>query len=241
MGDALVIIPTYNEAENIGDVIDSVFSLEEAFDILVVDDSSPDGTAEIVKRLQQKFPGRLHLLIREKKEGLGKAYVSGFKWALSHDYQYIFEMDADLSHNPADLPRLLSVLRDEQCDMVIGSRYISGVNVVNWPLSRVILSYFASVYVRLITGIHIKDTTAGFVGYRREVLNALNFDKIHFVGYGFQIEMKYRAWKKGFCIKEIPIIFINRQKGVSKMTGGIVREGILGVLKLKWKNMWGKL
>ncbi len=241
MTTSLVIIPTYNEAENIQDIIRAVLSLPVPFDILVVDDNSPDGTADLVRELQKQVPDRVHLLVRKKKEGLGKAYISGFKWALDRRYDYIFEMDADFSHNPEDLPRMRKVLQDEKCDMVIGSRYISGVNVVNWPLSRVILSYFASVYVRLITGMDIKDTTAGFVGYKKEVLASLNFDKIQFVGYGFQIEMKYRAWKKAFCIKEIPIIFINRQKGVSKMTGGIVTEGVLGVLKLKWKSITGRL
>ncbi len=241
MTTSLVIIPTYNEAENIQDIIRAVLSLPVPFDILVVDDNSPDGTADLVRELQKQIPDRVHLLVRKKKEGLGKAYISGFKWALDRRYDYIFEMDADFSHNPEDLPRMRKVLQDEKCDMVIGSRYISGVNVVNWPLSRVILSYFASVYVRLITGMDIKDTTAGFVGYKKEVLASLNFDKIQFVGYGFQIEMKYRAWKKAFCIKEIPIIFINRQKGVSKMTGGIVTEGVLGVLKLKWKSITGRL
>jgi dolichol-phosphate mannosyltransferase len=241
MANPLVIIPTYNEAENIEDIVRAVFNLPVDFDVLVVDDHSPDGTAALVEKLQTGFGNRLHLLKRKKKDGLGRAYIAGFKWALSEGYEFIFEMDADFSHNPSDLPRLLKVLTGENCDMVIGSRYISGVNVVNWPLSRVILSYFASVYVRIITGMNIKDTTAGFVGYRSSVLKALDFDSIQFVGYGFQIEMKYRAWKKGFCIKEIPIIFINRQKGVSKMTGGIVTEGILGVLKLKWKSITGRL
>ncbi len=239
-GKALVIIPTYNEAENINEIIDAVLALPATFDILVVDDNSPDGTAGLVKE-KQKTSRRIFLLERPGKEGLGKAYIAGFRWALDRNYDYIFEMDADFSHNPADLPRLLKTLKDEGYDMVIGSRYISGVNVVNWPLSRVILSYFASVYVRLITGMHIKDTTAGFVGYRRRVLEAVDLDKIQFVGYGFQIEMKYRAWRKGFKIKEIPIIFINRQKGVSKMSGGIIHEGIWGVLKLKWKAVTGKL
>ncbi len=241
MPKRLVIIPTYNEVENIRDILRAVMKLPVAFEVLVVDDNSPDGTAGKVRETEHDFPGKIHLLVREKKEGLGKAYIAGFRWALEHDYDLIFEMDADFSHNPEDLLRMTEVLENENCDMVIGSRYISGVNVVNWPLSRVILSYFASVYVRLITGMHIKDTTAGFVGYKREVLKSLDFDKIHFVGYGFQIEMKYRAWKKGFCIKEIPIIFINRQKGVSKMTGGIITEGILGVLELKWKSITGKL
>jgi dolichol-phosphate mannosyltransferase len=241
MSGALVIIPTYNEAENIRDVVRAVMNLPQDFHILVVDDNSPDGTAELVEKMQEEFPGRLHLLKRKEKDGLGRAYLAGFAWALEHPYEYVFEMDADLSHNPSDLPRLLDELKNNGCDMVIGSRYISGVNVVNWPLSRVILSYFASKYVRIVTGMNIKDTTAGFVGYRRQVLEALDLKKIQFTGYGFQIEMKYRAWKKGFCIREIPIIFINRQKGVSKMSGGIVHEGIWGVLRLKWKSITGKL
>ncbi len=240
MSQSLVIIPTYNEAENIREIIRAVKQLPEAFDILVVDDNSPDGTADLVKESQTEFPG-VFLLLRDKKEGLGKAYIAGFKWALERDYDFIFEMDADFSHNPSDLPSLLKVLKDDEADMVIGSRYISGVNVVNWPLSRVILSYLASVYVRVITGMKIMDTTAGFVGYKKKVLASLNFEKIHFVGYGFQIEMKYRAWKKGFRIKEIPIIFINRMKGQSKMTGGIISEGIWGVLLLKWKSITGRL
>ena len=239
--ESIVIIPTYNEAENIEDIIRAVMELPERFDVLVVDDNSPDGTAAIVKKVAEQFPGRVDLLLRKKKEGLGRAYIAGFKEALRKGYAYIFEMDADFSHNPSDLPRLLHVLKDENCDVAIGSRYISGVNVVNWPLGRVILSYAASVYVRMITGMNIKDTTAGFVGYRRRVLESLDFDKIQFTGYGFQIEMKYRAWKKGFCIREIPIIFINRQKGVSKMNGGIVTEGILGVLRLKLKSLTGRL
>ncbi len=235
----LVIIPTYNEAENIMDIVAAVKALPEGFDVLVVDDNSPDGTAELVRKAAQTHKG-VHLLLRQKKEGLGKAYIAGFRWALEHGYDYVFEMDADFSHNPADLPRLLEVLRTE-ADMVIGSRYISGVNVVNWPLSRVLLSYFASWYVRLITGMHIKDTTAGFVGYRRAVLESIDLDRIQFSGYGFQIEMKYRARSKGFRIREIPIIFVNRQKGVSKMSGGIITEGILGVLRLKFKHLSGRL
>jgi len=237
---SLVIIPTYNEIENIRDIVGAVMALDEPFDILVVDDSSPDGTADAVRELQKHYGERLHLLVRPEKNGLGRAYIEGFRYGLDHHYDYIFEMDADFSHNPDDLPRLLEALQRD-ADMVIGSRYISGVNVVNWPLSRVLLSYFASMYVRLVTGMHIKDTTAGFVGYRREVLEQINLDNIHFSGYGFQIEMKYRAYKKGFRIREIPIIFINRQKGVSKMNGGIISEGIWGVLYLKWKSLTGKL
>ncbi len=238
-GKALVIVPTYNEAENITGIIDAVLALPGDFHLLVVDDNSPDGTANLVKQKQQNSE-KIFLLERPGKQGLGKAYIAGFRWALEKDYDFIFEMDADFSHNPEDLPRLLKTLK-KGYDLVIGSRYVSGVNVVNWPLSRVILSYFASVYVRFITGMHIKDTTAGFVGYKRKILETVDLNKIQFVGYGFQIEMKYRAWRKGFKIKEIPIIFINRQKGVSKMSGGIIREGIWGVLKLKWKAITGKL
>jgi len=239
-GKPLVIIPTYNEIENIRDIVGAVMALPENFHVLVVDDNSPDGTADAVRKMQERFQDRLHLLVRPEKNGLGRAYLAGFREAMKRGYDYIFEMDADFSHNPEDLPRLLAALK-EDADMVIGSRYISGVNVVNWPLSRVLLSYFASMYVRLITGMNIKDTTAGFVGYRRNVLESIDLDNIHFSGYGFQIEMKYRAYKKGFRIREIPIIFINRQKGVSKMNGGIISEGVWGVLYLKWKSLTGKL
>ncbi|NPA42888.1 MAG: polyprenol monophosphomannose synthase [Chlorobi bacterium] len=237
----VVVIPTYNEAENITDIIRAVMELPRPFDVLVVDDNSPDGTGKLVEEAARRYPGRVHLLARPGKEGLGKAYIAGFREALARGYEYIFEMDADFSHNPADLPRLADVLEKEGCDVAIGSRYITGVNVVDWPLSRVLLSYFASWYVRLVTRMRIHDTTAGFVGYRRKVLESVNFDDIQFTGYGFQIEMKYRAWKKGFCIKEIPIIFINRQKGESKLHGGIITEGMWGVLKLRWKSLIGKL
>jgi len=237
----LVIIPTYNEAENIREILRAVMHVPGPFDVLVVDDNSPDGTATLVEETMKEFPGRIRLLKRPAKEGLGKAYIAGFRKALEWGYAYIYEMDADFSHNPHDLPRLRKVLTDENCDLAIGSRYISGVNVVNWPLSRVILSYLASVYVRLITGMDIRDTTAGFVGYKRKVLESINFDNIQFTGYGFQIEMKYRAYRKGFCIREIPIIFINRQKGVSKMHGGIITEGLWGVLKLKIKSLFNRL
>ena len=233
---ALVIIPTYNEKENIELIIEAVFALPEAFDVLVVDDNSPDGTGDIVRNLISKYPDSLHLLMREKKEGLGRAYIAGFKWALSEGYEYILEMDADFSHNPNDLVRLLATCRDEGYDLSIGSRYISGITVMNWPLSRVLLSYFASKYVNLITGMPIKDSTAGFVCYRAKFLSYINLDKISFVGYAFQIEMKYYAYKLGFKIKEIPIVFLERQRGQSKMNKKIVFEAMWGVLQLRFHN-----
>ena len=235
MSNALVIIPTYNEKENIAEIIRYVFGLEKDFDILVVDDNSPDGTADIVKDLQMDFSDNLFLLNRQQKEGLGKAYIAGFKWALQHDYDYIFEMDADFSHPPADLLKLRYVLENDEADVSVGSRYLKGrINVVNWDLTRILLSYFASIYVRIITGIPVRDTTAGFVGYKRKVLQSFDFDKIKFVGYAFQIEMKYAAWKMGFRIKEVPIIFTDRVKGKSKMHGGIISEAIWGVLKMRF-------
>jgi dolichol-phosphate mannosyltransferase len=215
-----------------------VFSLSVNFDILVVDDSSPDGTGEVVKRLQSRFFKRLHLIERKEKSGLGTAYIAGFKWALQQDYEYIFEMDADFSHNPADLLRLYKVCSEEEADVAIGSRYISGVNVVNWPITRVLLSFFASKYVRLISGINIKDTTAGFKCYRREVLETIDLDKIHFKGYAFQIEMKFVAYKSGFRLKEIPIVFVNREAGTSKMSGGIFGEALFGVIQLKLHSLF---
>jgi len=234
---ALVIIPTYNEKENITGIVDRVFQLEKPFNILVVDDNSPDGTAEIVKKIQKKYPEKLFLLNRPKKEGLGKAYIDGFKWALQHSYDYVFEMDADFSHPPEKLVDLLKTLEQNEADISIGSRYMKGrINVVNWDLKRILLSYFASLYVRLITGIPVKDTTAGFVGYKKDVLQSFDFDKIEFVGYAFQIEMKYKAWKKGFKIKEIPIIFTDRVQGKSKMHGGIISEAIWGVIKLRFSK-----
>ncbi len=237
MSKALVIIPTYNEKENIPGIIPYVFHLERAFDILVVDDNSPDGTAQVVSELQKQYPDRLHLLNRPSKQGLGKAYIDGFKWALQHDYDYIFEMDADFSHPPKALEQLLKVLEKNEADVSVGSRYLKGkINVVNWDLKRILLSYFASIYVRIITGIPVKDTTAGFVGYKKEVLKSFDFDRIEFVGYAFQIEMKYKAWKKGFKIKEIPIIFTDRIKGKSKMHGGIISEAIWGVLKMRFSK-----
>ena len=237
MKKSLVIIPTYNEKDNIQDIINKVFQLERNFDILVVDDNSPDGTAQIVSKLQKEFPGKLFLLNRPEKKGLGKAYIAGFKWAIQHQYDFIFEMDADFSHPPEKLVNLLEVLEKNQADVSIGSRYLKGrINVVNWDLKRILLSYFASIYVRMITGIPVKDTTAGFVGYKKEVLQSFHFDKIKFVGYAFQIEMKYKAWKKGFKLKEIPIIFTDRIKGKSKMHGGIISEAIWGVLKMRFSK-----
>jgi len=242
MSNALVIIPTYNEKENIEDIIRYVFNLDGAFDILVVDDNSPDGTAEIVENLQKEFQERLHLLNRAKKEGLGKAYLAGFRWALQNDYAYIFEMDADFSHPPKDLEKMLEILENNQADVVVGSRYLQGrIGVANWDLKRILLSYFASLYVRIITQIPVKDTTAGFVGYKRKVLETIDLNNIEFVGYAFQIEMKYKAWKKGFVIKETPIIFTDREKGKSKMHGSIISEAAWGVLKLKIKSLTGKL
>jgi len=240
MSDAIVIIPTYNEKENIKAIIEAVFNLSEAFDILIVDDNSPDGTADIVTELQAHFPEKLHLLLREEKNGLGTAYIAGFKWCLQKKYQFIFEMDADFSHNPIDLTRLLTTATSTDADVVVGSRYIKGVNVVNWPLARVLLSYGASFYVKLITGMRVQDPTAGFVCYKRNVLESINLDEIKFIGYAFQIEMKFKAYKKGFKIAEIPIIFTDRVKGKSKMSGGIISEAIFGVISLKWKSLFKK-
>lgn len=239
MNNSIVVIPTYNELENIENIIRSVFTLEKQFDILIVDDGSPDGTAAVVKRLQQEYGDhRLHLQERKGKLGLGTAYIHGFKYSLAHGYEYIFEMDADFSHNPADLVRLYKACAEEGYDVAIGSRYIQGVNVVNWPMNRVLMSYFASHYVRTVTGMDIQDTTAGFKCYRREVLETINLDKIRFVGYAFQIEMKFLAHKYGFKIKEVPIIFTDRTKGVSKMSKGIFKEAVLGVLKMKVDSLF---
>ena len=233
--DSIVIIPTYNEKENIEKIIRAINALDKQFHILVIDDGSPDGTASIVKRLMQnEFEGRLFILERPGKLGLGTAYILGFKWALQHDYEYIFEMDADFSHDPADLPRLYSACHDDGYDLAIGSRYVSGVNVVNWPMGRVLMSYFASKYVRFVTGFKVHDTTAGFKCYRRRVLQTIELDKIRFRGYAFQIEMKFTAYKIGFRIKEVPVIFVNRREGVSKMSGGIFGEAFLGVMRLRW-------
>ena len=235
--DSIVIIPTYNEKENIENIIRAVFSLEKVFHILVIEDGSPDGTADIVKRLQIEFPERLFMVQRTGKLGLGTAYIEGFKWSIRHQYNYIFEMDADFSHNPNDLPRLYAACAEEGNDVAIGSRYISGVNVVNWPMGRVLMSYFASKYVRIITGLKIHDTTAGFVCYRRKVLETIPLNQIRFKGYAFQIEMKYTAYKCGFKIIEVPVIFINRELGTSKMNSSIFGEAIFGVIKLKI-NSW---
>jgi len=233
MPTKLVIIPTYNEKENIENIIRAVFALKEEFHLLVIDDGSPDGTASIVKNLQKAFPERLFIVERKGKLGLGTAYIAGFKWGLEHKYDFIFEMDADFSHNPDDLPRLYNACANEGADVAIGSRYVSGVNVVNWPIGRVLMSYFASKYVKFITGLKIFDTTAGFKCYRREVLETIELDKIRFKGYAFQIEMKFTAFKCGFTLKEVPIIFINRQLGTSKMSGGIFGEAFMGVIQLK--------
>ena len=239
--DSIIIIPTYNEKENIEKIIRAIFSLEKSFHILVIDDGSPDGTADIVKGLMDKeFNGQLFLVEREGKQGLGTAYICGFKWSLSHDYEYIFEMDADFSHNPSDLPRLYSACADEGYDLAIGSRYVSGVNVVNWPMGRVLMSYYASKYVRIITGLKIKDTTAGFKCYRRRVLSTIDLDHIRFKGYAFQIEMKFTTYKCGFKIKEVPVVFVNRVEGVSKMSGGIFSEALFGVMRLRWDGWFKK-
>lgn len=239
--DSIVIIPTYNEKENMEKIVRAVFSLEKCFHILVIDDGSPDGTADIVKRLMRdEFPDRLFLVERTGKLGLGTAYIAGFKWALERDYEYIFEMDADFSHNPNDLPRLYAACHDEGADVSVGSRYITGVNVVNWPMGRVLMSYFASKYVRFVTGISVNDTTAGFVCYRRRVLQTLEFDKIRFKGYAFQIEMKYTAYRIGFKIKEVSVVFVNRKEGTSKMSGGIFSEALFGVMRLRLDGWFRK-
>lgn len=239
--DSIVIIPTYNEKENIENIIRAVMALEDNFSILVIDDGSPDGTGGIVKRLMENdFKDRLHIIERAGKMGLKSAYITGFKWCIERSYEYIFEMDADFSHAPADLPRLLSACRDEGCDLAIGSRYVSGVNVVNWPIGRVLMSYFASKYVNFVTRLPIHDTTAGFICYRREVLETMELDKIHFKGYAFQIEMKFTAYKCGFNIKEVPIVFVNREHGTSKMSGGIFSEAFFGVIRLKISSWFRK-
>lgn len=231
--DSLVIIPTYNEKENIANIIKVVIGLPHEFDVLVIDDNSPDGTAFIVQGLMQEFPERVHLVQREGKLGLGTAYIAGFKWALERHYQYIIEMDADFSHNPNDLIPLRAACADDGADVSVGSRYITGVNVVNWPMGRVIMSYYASAYVRIVTGMKVRDTTAGFVCYTRRVLEAINLDRVEFKGYAFQIEMKFTAYKLGFTIKEVPIIFVNRVLGTSKMNTSIFGEAVFGVIKLK--------
>lgn len=241
--DSIVIIPTYNEKENIEAIIRAVTGLQEhAFDILIIDDGSPDGTADIVKRLMaEEFKDRVFLVERQGKLGLGTAYIAGFKWALEHHYEYVFEMDADFSHDPKDLPRLYKVCAEEGYDVAVGSRYVSGVNVVNWPMGRVLMSYFASKYVRFVTGFPINDTTAGFKCYRRRVLETIDLDAIRFKGYAFQIEMKFTAYKLGFRIKEVPVVFVNRQLGTSKMSGGIFGEALFGVMRLRWAALTGKI
>ncbi|MFV0589924.1 MAG: polyprenol monophosphomannose synthase [Draconibacterium sp.] len=235
MSKNLVIIPTYNEKENVEKMIRKVFSLEKPFDLLIVEDNSPDGTAAIVKRLMKEFDGKLHILERKGKLGLGTAYIAGFKWALERDYDAVCEMDCDFSHNPDDLLRLFKAIEDG-ADVAVGSRYITGINVVNWPLGRVLMSYFASMYVRIVTGMDVRDTTAGFVCWRREVLETIDLDKIKLIGYGFQIEMKFTAFKFGFSIKEVSIVFTDRQEGSSKMSGGIFNEALWGVLKMKMRS-----
>ena len=240
MVENLVIIPTYNEKENIEKIIRYVFNLPMLFHILVVEDNSPDGTADIVKNLMKEFPDRLFIEERKGKLGLGTAYIHGFKWALSRDYQYVFEMDADFSHNPDDLIRLHDACANG-ADLAVGSRYKCGVNVVNWPMSRVLMSYYASAYVRFVTRINVRDTTAGFVCYTRKVLETIDFDRVKFIGYAFQIEMKYTAWKLGFNIEEVSIIFTDRKEGTSKMSKGIFKEAIFGVINLRWRGMTGKI
>ncbi|HPI54799.1 MAG TPA: polyprenol monophosphomannose synthase [Chitinophagaceae bacterium] len=233
----IVIIPTFNEIENIEKIIRKVFSLQDEFHILIIDDGSPDGTAQKVKQIQPEFANRLFILERSGKQGLGTAYILGFKWSIEKQYDFIFEMDADFSHNPEDLPRLLETCSQQGVDVSVGSRYVRGGKVENWPLNRILISYGASVYVRLITWIPVKDCTAGFVCYKREVLEKINLDHIRFIGYAFQIEMKFRAWKRGFKIKEIPITFVDRKEGQSKMSKGIVKEAILGVWKMKFSSI----
>ncbi|SHJ78951.1 dolichol-phosphate mannosyltransferase [Reichenbachiella agariperforans] len=239
MNDSLVIIPTFNEKENIQAIIQTVIDLDQGFDVLIVDDGSPDGTATLVKSMMEVHP-QIHIIEREGKLGLGTAYITGFQFAIDHGFDYIFEMDADFSHNPADLIRLRTACREDGYDMAVGSRYISGVNVVNWPMDRVLMSYFASIYVQFITGIPVKDTTAGFKCYRREVLDTIGLDNIHFVGYAFQIEMKFQAWKYNFKITEVPIIFTDRTLGHSKMSRGIFKEAVIGVIQMKIKSLFKK-
>ncbi len=240
MSDSIVIIPTYNEKENLEKMVRKVFSLSQSFHVLIVDDGSPDGTGAIVKELQKEFSGQLHLEERKGKLGLGTAYIHGFKWALKRDYQFIFEMDCDFSHNPEDLMQLYNACTKNGGDLSIGSRYIKGVNVVNWPMGRVLMSYYASAYVRFITGMSIRDTTSGFKCYTRKVLETIDLDKITFKGYAFQIEMKFKAFKYGFNIIEVPIIFTDRQEGTSKMSGGIFKEAVFGVIQMKMKSWFVK-
>ena len=234
----LIIIPTYNEKENIENIILKIFDLEESFNILIIDDGSPDGTAKIVKELQKKYSKSLFLKERSGKLGLGTAYIHGFKWALENNFEYIFEMDADFSHDPKDLPRLYEACHKNNGDLAIGSRYVKGVNIVNWPMSRLLMSFFASKYVKTITGMPIHDSTAGFKCYKRKVLETINLDKIQFVGYAFQIEMKFKAWKYGFNIVEVPVIFTDRTEGSSKMSSGIFMEAVIGVMQMKIKSFF---
>lgn len=241
MSEALVIIPTYNEIENISNIIDAVMKLPDEFDVLIIDDASPDGTQDAVRAKMSQYPGRVHMETRKGKLGLGTAYIHGFRWALQKDYLYVIEMDADFSHNPEDLPKLYHECKDRGADMSIGSRYITGVNVVNWPMGRVLMSYFASMYVRIVTGMPLRDATAGFVCYSRKVLEALNLDKIQFKGYAFQIEMKYKVFNKKFKIVEVPIIFVNRMLGSSKMNSSIFGEAVFGVISLRLKKIFGRL
>jgi len=240
MSDSLIIIPTYNEKENIDKIIRKVFSLDKPFHILVIEDGSPDGTANIVKELQKEFTDNLFIEERTGKLGLGTAYIHGFKWALKKDYQYIFEMDADFSHNPDDLIRLYNACNKEGGEVSIGSRYVNGVNIVNWPMSRLLMSFFASKYVKMITGMPVHDATAGFKCYKRKVLETIKFNRIQFVGYAFQIEMKFKSWKYGFNIIEVPVIFTDRTEGDSKMSGGIFREAVFGVIQMKVKSLFRK-
>lgn len=237
MDRKIVIIPTYNEKENIEKIIRAVFSLDGNYHILVIEDGSPDGTAQIVKRLQEEFSDRLHMIERQGKLGLGTAYITGFKWSVEHGYDYIFEMDADFSHNPNDLPRLYEACATGGADLAIGSRYCNGISVINWPIGRVIMSYYASVYVRTVLGMKVYDTTAGFKCYKRQVLETIDFDKVKMKGYGFQIEMKYTAYKLGFKIQEVPIIFVDRSEGTSKMSSGIFGEAFWGVMGLKMRKI----
>lgn len=241
MSDSIVIIPTYNEKENIEAIIRTVFDLPKAFDILIIDDGSPDGTASIVKGLQTEYPDRLFIIERSGKLGLGTAYIAGFKWVLERDYSFVFEMDADFSHNPNDLLRLYTACVNEGADLAVGSRYSTGVNVVNWPMGRVLMSYFASKYVRIVTGMKVKDATAGFVCYKREVLETIDLDNIRFKGYAFQVEMKYTAYCLGFNIKEVSIVFVNRMLGTSKMNSGIFAEGVFGVLTMRFRHLFGRI
>ena len=239
--DCVVVIPTYNEKENIAAIIDAVMGQPHQMDVLIIDDGSPDGTADIVREKMGEYPGRVHMVERKGKLGLGTAYIAGFRWALERpNYEYIFEMDADFSHKPDDLMRLYQACSAAGADMAVGSRYLTGVNVVNWPMGRVLMSYYASAYVRMVTGMTVRDTTAGFACYRRRVLQTIELDKIKFKGYAFQIEMKFTTLKCGFTIKEVPIIFVNRENGTSKMSGGIFGEAVFGVIRLKWNSFFRK-